>query len=405
MIAKKEGWIARTLRPLGPGIITAALVFGPSKITITSKMGAEYGFSLIWIVVVAVFFMAVFTMLATRIGIASDQSLIGTVRKKMGKRTAVATGVAVFLVTASFQAGNAVGVGISLSELTGTPVKPWILICSLLSISLLFFRSFYKVLEKVMILMIVLMLTAFLTTMLMVEAGVAEIASGLTPSLPQGSEGLSIAFVASCFSIVGASYQAYLVQQRRRIDPAGAQKGRDSLFGILILGLMSVTVLVCAAAVLYPRGIAVTSATDMAKALEPVFGRYAFVLFLSGLFSASFSSLIGNASVGGIFLADALGYGSDFNAKPVRIFTAAIMVLGAAVAFIFGRLPIELLIIAQRITIFLVPFIGFAIFFIANDGQIMGRYRNSRLQNVLAILGLCLLTGLAIKSIADIFQY
>lgn len=405
MTAKKEGWIARTLRPLGPGIITAALVFGPSKITITSKMGAEYGFSLIWIVVVAVFFMAVFTMLATRIGIASDQSLIGTVRKKMGKRTAVATGVAVFLVTASFQAGNAVGVGISLSELTGTPVKPWILICSLLSIGLLFFRSFYKVLEKVMILMIVLMLTAFLTTMLMVEAGVAEIASGLAPSLPQGSGGLSIAFVASCFSIVGASYQAYLVQQRRRIDPAGAQKGRDSLFGILILGLMSVTVLVCAAAVLYPRGIAVTSATDMAKALEPVFGRYAFVLFLSGLFSASFSSLIGNASVGGIFLADALGYGSDFNAKPVRIFTAAIMVLGAAVAFIFGRLPIELLIIAQRITIFLVPFIGFAIFFIANDGQIMGRYRNSRLQNVLAILGLCLLTGLAVKSIADIFQY
>lgn len=257
-------------------------------------------------------------------------------------------------------------------------------------------------LEKVMILMIVLMLVAFLATMLLVKADVTAIASGIIPSLPLGSTGLSIAFVASCFSVVGASYQAYLVQQRRKNNPDATQKTSDSLFGISILGLMSLTVLICAAAVLYPRGIAVTNATDMAKALEPVFGKYAFALFLSGLFSASFSSLIGNASVGGIFFADALGYGSDFNSKAARFLTAVIMILGAGIAYIFGKLPIELLIIAQRITIFLVPFIGFAIFFIANDRRIMGDMKSSRATNVYAIMGLLLLVVLALKSIADI---
>lgn len=407
MVSKRNtpqrfGWFRQVMGPLGPGLITAALVFGPSKITITSKMGAEYGFSLIWVVLISIFFMAIFTTIATRIGIASDQSLISAVRQKWGKRTAFAAGLAVFFVTASFQAGNAIGVGISLSALSGTPVKPWIIVFTLISISLLFFKSFYKMLEKVMILMIVLMLVAFLATMLLVKADVTAIASGIIPSLPSGSTGLGIAFVASCFSVVGASYQAYLVQQRRKNNPGVTQKAGDGLFGIAILGLMSLTVLICAAAVLYPRGIAVTNATDMAKALEPIFGKYAFALFLSGLFSASFSSLIGNASVGGIFFADALGYGSDFNSKAARFLTAAIMILGAGVAYLFGKLPIELLIIAQRITIFLVPFIGFAIFFIANDRRIMGDMKSSRTTNVYAILGLLLLVVLALKSIADI---
>ena len=45
-------------------MITAALVFGPSKVTITSKLGADFGFDLLWIVVVAIFFMVIFTAMA-----------------------------------------------------------------------------------------------------------------------------------------------------------------------------------------------------------------------------------------------------------------------------------------------------------------------------------------------------
>ena len=47
-------------RAIVPGIITAALVFGPSKMTITSRLGADYGYSMLWVVVLAIFFMMVF---------------------------------------------------------------------------------------------------------------------------------------------------------------------------------------------------------------------------------------------------------------------------------------------------------------------------------------------------------
>jgi Mn2+/Fe2+ NRAMP family transporter len=142
-----KAWISS----LGPGLITAALVFGPSKMTITSKLGSLYGYSLIWIVVVAIFFMAIFTSMTARIGMATNQSLLSTIRQKWGKSAAIAIGMGVFCVTTSFQAGNSVGVGIAIAEATHTSTIIWIIAFNIMGIALLFFRSFYKVLEKLMI--------------------------------------------------------------------------------------------------------------------------------------------------------------------------------------------------------------------------------------------------------------
>ncbi|MEO5600078.1 MAG: Nramp family divalent metal transporter [Cyclobacteriaceae bacterium] len=388
---------------LGPGMITAALVFGPSKITITSKLGAEYGFELLWIIVVAIFFMVVFTAMSSRIGMATDQSFLTLVKMKWGKPAAVATGVGVFLVSASFQSGNSIGVGISIAELSNTSPVPWIIAFNLFGISLLFFRSFYKILEQIMIALIIIMLVAFMVTLFLSNPPIVALSGGLVPSVPSGSLGLIIAFMASCFSIVGACYQSYLMQERRRIHPAGKQSSSDSFPGILILGIMSAIVLICAAAVLHPKNLPVNSGSDMARVLEPLFGNYASAFFLIGLFGAAFSSLIGNASLGGTLMSDAFGYGSSFNSKVVRSLMALIMIIGATIAIIFGSLPIQLMIFAQSITIFVVPFIGIALYLIANDAGIMGALKNSPRTNIFAGLGLVVLIGLAIKNIQSLF--
>lgn len=391
------------LRSLGPGIITAALVFGPSKITITSKLGAEYGFALLWAVVLAIFFMAVFTSMSGRIGAATSQSLLSTVRQKWGKPMAIALGFGIFLVTASFQAGNSIGIGISLAELTHTSRVQWIVIFNIIGIGLLFFRAFYKVLEKIMLFLISMMLFAFVSTLLLSKPGLSNVATGLIPSVPQGSFILVIAFFASTFSIVGAFYQSYLVQERIRVRPNVKTKSTDSLPGILILGLLSAIVIISAATILHPKGIKINNATDMAKALEPIFGKYASSLFLSGLFGASFSALIGNATVGGTLLGDALGFGGRLNSKVVKILIALVMVIGATVAIVFGALPLELIILAQTVTIFIVPFIGIAMYIIANDAAIMGSLKNKMLAKIAGGIGLIIVVALALLSIKNLF--
>lgn len=388
---------------LGPGMITAALVFGPSKVTISSKMGAEFGYALLWVIVVAIFFMTIFTAMASRIGMATNLSFLTLIRNKWGKPVSVSIGIGIFLVCAAFQSGNSIGLGISIAELLHTSPVPWIIAFNLISIALLFSRSFYKVLERLMIVLIILMLVAFLFTFFLSIPALSDLAGGLVPVIPDSSLTLIIAFMASCFSIVGALYQSYLVQEKRRISPGLKQSSSDSFPGIMILGVMSAIVLICAASVLHPKGIKISSGSDMAKILEPLFGNYASAFFLIGLFGAAFSSLIGNASVGGTLLGDALGFGSNFNSSITRVLIATIMIIGATISIVFGKLPISLMIFAQSITILVVPFIGVAMYVIANDETIMGNLKNDVKTKIAGLVGLLILIGLALKNIQSLF--
>lgn len=396
--------IRRWFKSLGPGLITAALVFGPGSLTITSKLGAVYGYNLLWVIVVAALLMLAFTGMGARIGLASDQSLISLFRKKWGNAAALIAGISIFFVTAAFQAGNTVGAGLALSESLGQTNSLWIVVISLMAISLMFFKSFYKILEKVMMIMVGIMLVSFLFTLIIAPPNWAEVLSGLNPSIPQGSFILVIALVASSFSIAGAFYQSYLVQEKGWKKSESTDALRESYTGIVILGLISSMIMISAATILYPKGVTVTSAGDIGMALEPVYGKFSFMVFMIGLFGASFSSLLGNASIGGTLLSDALSLGRDLNGMPVKILITLIIIIGASIALIFGRLPLELIVFAQGITIFAVPFIGLGLFLIGNDTSIMGSLKNNKFTNVIGVIGLLVLFTLAFSNAYSLFN-
>ena len=391
--------IKKWLSYLGPGIITAALVFGPGSLTITSKLGALFGYQLLWLIFVAIFFMIIFTEMSARIGMTTQVSLLTIIKDKWGKAASVVIGIGIFLITASFQAGNTIGASLAFAELFRTDVVPWIFVFTSIAIMLLFFRSFYKILEKVMIALVGLMLVSFLITLLLARPQLPNLAEGLFPSIPQGAEMLSIALIASSFSIAGAFYQSYLVKEKGWKVEEIKQGKRESMVGVLILGLISSFILINAAAILHPQGIQVNSATDMGLALEPLYGNIATVIFMLGLFGASFSSLIGNATIGGSLLSDAFSLGNQLQSKAVRRMIMLVMVIGAAVALKFGRLPLELIVFAQAITILIAPLVGIALFLVANDKAIMGSARNNLWKNIGGGLGLLLLIFLAITHI------
>jgi manganese transport protein len=394
----KKWWLS-----LGPGIITAALVFGPGSLTITSKLGANFGYSLLWVVVVATTLMMAFTGMGARIGVTTNQSLLKVFKNKWGKWASLFAGVGIFIVTASFQAGNAIGAGISFAESFNTSSVPWIIMISLAAISLLFHKSFYKILEKVMLIMVSIMLLSFLFTLLLAKPEIDELAAGLIPSVPEGSLILVIALVASSFSIAGAFYQSYLVQEKGWKKNEINKVVKESFTGILVLGLISAMILMSSGAILNPQGLGVNAAADMGKALEPLYGQWATSIFMIGLFGASFSSLIGNATIGGTLFADALSLGSDLNSKPVKIMIMVIIIVGAIIAIAFGRLPLELIVLAQGITIFVVPFIGLGILLIANNKEIMGDQVNGKASKILGVIGIVILFSLALGNFYRLF--
>ena len=388
---------------LGPGFITAALVLGPGSITISSSLGASFGYSLLWVILIATFFMITFVGMSIRISLATDCSLLTTIRNKWGNPVAVIIGIGIFLVTASFQAGNAVGAGLAFSELSGTHITPWIITFTLVSILLLYFKQFYKILEKLMLVLVAVMLLSFLGTLIIVKPSLSGIAGGLVPGIPSGSLMLAVALVASSFSMAGAFYQSYLVKEKKWKSEELKKAKLEGFTGIAVLGLISAIILICAAAVLQPLEITITSAADMGLAIEPLFGGLATNLFMMGLFGASFSSLLGNATVGGTLLSDALGFGNRLSDRNTRLFIMVVMITGATVAVWFGGIPIDLIIFAQGVTIFVVPFVGIILYMTANSKDIVHDFHNGTWSNIFGFMGLLFLIVLGFMNARALF--
>ena len=394
--------LIRHIKKLGPGLITAALVFGPGSLTIASKLGASFGYQLLWVAVISVVFMLVYTAMSARIGLALDKSLLQYVRETYGKPVAWLLGVGVFLVCASFQAGNSIGAGIAFGELTGTDPDIWVALVSGTAISMLFFRSFYKLFEKVMMVMVGFMLLSFFITMFITRPSVSDVMAGFVPSLPTGSEALAIALTASTFSVIGAFFQAYLVREKGWKKEDRSDCINETVTGAAVLGMITLTVLICAGNVLHSQQIEVKSAADMGRTLEPLFGSFTSYMFTLGLFAASFTSLLGNSALGGFIIADAFQLGSGLQDKKVRALIMVIIVAGSAIAIVFDGLPLELIVFASGATILVVPAAALVLLLVANR-KIMGDLKNRPLTNVIAALGLIVLIILALRNIHMIF--
>lgn len=391
------------LQVLGPGIITAALVLGPGTLTVASKLGSQYQYQLLWVILLATVFMIVFTTMSARYGFYNKISLIETIRGKYGKFVSYIIGFSIFIVSISFQAGNSIGAGLAIASIFDSQPEPWIIFFSLVAIVTLFFRSFYKILEKIMIVLVMVMLLSFLITVIISSPDIKSVIQGFIPSIPKGAELLSIAIVATSCSLAGAFYQSYLVQEKSWNSDTFNTCKTESIAGIVILGFISMLVLMVAGSVLYTNGISVNTAADMGRALEPLFGVSSFIIFMIGLFAASFSSLLGNATLGGNILADTLKLGTTHAQWSTRLLIMLLIVIGSLVAIVFSGLRLRLIVFAQAFTILVVPAIAFVILKITNDKSLMGINRNSLFNTLLGIIGVILLLILTIFYIY--FQY
>jgi len=134
----------------------------------------------------------------------------------------------------------------------------------------------------------------------------------------------------------------------------------------------------------------------MGRALEPLFGNIASSVFMIGLFAASFSSLLGNATIGGAILADTFSLGDKLNDLSSRVLIMIVILAGSAIAIVFSHLQLKLIVLAQAITMIVSPVIGTFIFLISSDKKIMGKNNNTFWLKLFGILGLILVFTLAI---------
>jgi Mn2+/Fe2+ NRAMP family transporter len=161
----------------------------------------------------------------------------------------------------------------------------------------------------------------------------------------------------------------------------------DTIPGIVAPGVMTILVIIASAATLHATNQGVSTVQELAAVLGSVAGGMGKTIFALGFFGAAFSAMIANSTAGGTLLADGLGWGTNVESARVKFLITAILVFGATVTTLASTAPVQLIIIANAMTIPLAPLLGLLLILLCNRRTLMGELRNKWWHNVLAIAG------------------
>jgi len=386
----------------GPAFIAGAWQFGPGNLASAIEAGSLFGYALIWVIVVSTILMIFFTDMSVRVGIASPASMIGTIKQTLGKPTGVAAGLGVFFITLCFSVGNAAGSGLALSMLFGGSALFWTLIVTLAVAFILLVRNVYRAVERALLVLVALMAIGFVGSAFMARPDWAAGVAGALPSFPAGAEILIVALVGTNFSINAAFFTSYATKARGvRRDQYGDSTLTDTIPGIVAPGIMTALVIMVAAAVLGQTGERVETLPQLAAVFEPLAGPVGYYVFVMGFFGAAFSSMLANATAGGTLLSDGLGWGGSFDSPRTKILVGCVLAFGMVVVAFAPGSRVQLIILAQAMTVLVAPMLGVLLVLTANN-SVLGDLRNRWWHNLFAGLGLVSIFAISILLILSL---
>jgi Mn2+/Fe2+ NRAMP family transporter len=279
----------------------------------------------------------------------------------------------------------------------GNPIM-WTNICTAAVATLLLLRNVYRVVERILVVIVALMAIAFIASAFISNPDWSAAGAGLLPTFPPGAWLLIVALVGTNFSINAAFYTAYGTKERGRTQAEYRDVTIvDTVPGIIAPGIMTALVIVVAASVLGQTGQAAPTIVALAGIFEPLAGPIGSTVFALGFFGAAFSSMLANATAGGTMLSDALGRGASSSSRTAKLVSAGILAFGIAVTVIFQSSPVQLIVIAQALTVFVAPILAALIIIMANRTKLMHDMRNKWWQNTAGVIGLVAVLALSIR--------
>lgn len=395
-----KGW--KKMVVLGPAVIVGALQFGPGNTVSAAAVGAEKGLGVIWLIAGSSILMLVYTDMGVRIGMAAKGTSVATIKEMFGHTTGLVLGAAIFVIACLFMTGSLVGAALGLVSLFGLNVKFWAVVCAVLMIGVMVSRNAYRSVERLMIAAVATMVVVFAITAIIVNPDWLEVAQGLVPRSIPGDSVAVFAVLGTNLSIYAAFYATYTIREKgTKIQNYRSSTLIDTLPGVLLPGLMTIFIIVAGATVL--RGQTLESADDIAEALVPTVGGAAPYIFAIGIFAAGFSSVVGNFAAGGTVFADGLGRANSLNATLVKGLGLAVLAVGILAILVFGGAPVQLILVANALTLFAFPLIGVSMLYLANNRSRMGELRNKWWHNLIGGVALLLILFSAVQLAIELF--
>ncbi len=173
-------------------------------------------------------------------------------------------------------------------------------------------------------------------------------------------------------------------------------------FGMGFGAVVSMGVLVCAAMVLQPRGIAADSFPQIALVLTPALGEWGFYLFAVSLGIGCLGAALEVALNMAYLLGQSLGWSWGENLRPKDgtrfsvVFTFAIGL--SALLVLLGLDPLRLTLFSMALTVLILPVVVLPFLVLMNDEQYVRGHTNGRLGN--AVVGFVIVAGFLMALVA-----
>ena len=386
----------------GPGLIAANAGNDPGGIATYSTMGAQFGYSMLWVMVALTVGMAIVQEMASRMGAVTGKGLSDLIRENFPLRLTA-------FIMLTFLVANG---GVVVSEFIGMTaalglfnVPGWVAApLGGLLIWLLVARGSYARVEKVFLALTFTFFAYIISAFLAKPDWGQVLAGSVIPTVHlQGAYILTL--VAATGTTISPYMQLYI--QSAVVDKGvGLSEYKYERFEVYVGAIFSNAVaffiIVATAATLFVhsggKGVVIGSAAQAAQALEPFLGVFARDAFALGLLGAAFLAAAVLPLSTSYSIAEMLGLergvSKSWREAPFfwTLFTVLI-VIGVVVAMLPNLPVVQILLDLYLLNGLLLPIILFSILRLVNNKRLMGRYTNGLFLNILAY-GLTIIVSL-----------
>ena len=380
------------MKRFGPGMLVAAAFIGPGTVTTASIAGANFGFVLMWALLLSIIVTFVLQEMSSRLGIVSGLGLSEALRSSVNNQffksfLMILIVSALGIGNAAFEVGNITGAAIGLSQIGNLSISSSVLIIGILVLILLGTRIF-KMLEQILTVLVVIMSLLFLLTMITIEIDYSKLLRGLfIPTFTASSLLTIMALIGTTvvpynlFLHADASKRKWKDQE---VTQALNNSRVDTAISIGLGGLITLAIMSASAVAFFGSTIEM-SPENLARQLEPILGSYSSYIFNFGLFVAGITSAITAPLAASIAVTEALGWKNDPNSFRFQLVWIIILLIGVLLAY-FGTKPLQAILFAQATNALLLPFLALFLFYVVNNSRLMGSHKNTITINIIALI-------------------
>ena len=386
---------------LGPGVITACAGNDAGGIATFASVGADYGYKLLWLLIPLTLSLGIVQEMCARMGAVTGKGLSDLIRERFGVRWTAFVMLTLLVANGGVTVSEFVGIAAAM-ELLGIARYVSVPVAAI-AIWWLVVKGTYQRVERVFLAMSLVFL-AYVVSAFLAHPPWATVARELVhPHFD-----LTPAYLFTFVAVVGTTISPYMqVFMQSSVVEKGVRFENyrntriDVWIGTVFSNLIVFFIVISTAATLNVHGEHVDSAEQAARALRPLAGPYAEMLFAIGLFGASMLAAGVLPLATAYSISEAFGFekgvSSTFREAPIFIGVFTFLVaVGAFIAMIPGLPLIQVLVVTQVINGLLLPVILIAILRLVNNRELMGTHVNGPLYNLAAWLTAIVVSALSI---------